>query len=310
MEVNTLTTTIEPYFILSFNDKVALETGLTLEPVQDTNPGEDTEFDNEGAYVEEVKLTYTGDNVGLFAGKYNPTFGTAWDLAPGIYGADFAEDYELTERIGLGGSYTAGSEQVGNYTLTGNTFFLDTSGLSESTLTKRGDRDKSDGGVSNTEDLSSFSVTLDGESLGGLEGLNAHIGYYNQSNGDADVGLDHETGYAIGANYLFPLSENFKANVLGEWVEIRNSGGSPDDVRYLTASLGIMIGESWNVAGSYTSRDRDVDGAADINDSLYQVSAGYTFENGLSFDVGYRASEESDVDTNILGALAAYSYEF
>ena len=309
-EVNTLFTTIEPYLILSFNDRLALEAGFVLEPVQDPDTGDDTEFENEGLYVQELKFTYTGDNFGLFAGKYNPTFGMAWDLAPGIYGADFAEDYELTERIGFGGSYMFGSEQAGEYTLTGNAFFADTSILSEATITKRGRTHESDGGVSNTEDLSSFSVTLDSEELAGIEGLNANAGYYNQSEGDADVGLDNETGYAVGANYTFPLSDNVEASVLGEWAGIRNSAGGSDDVNYLTTSLSLTVNDHWNFSASYTNRQTDVFGGSDVNDHLYQVSAGYMFDNGLSVDVGYRGSEESNVDTQMMGALVSYTYEF
>lgn len=309
-DVNTLFTKIEPYLILSFNDRLALEAGLVLEPVQDPDAGDDTEFSNEGLYVQELKFTYTGDNFGLFAGKYNPTFGTAWDLAPGIYGPDFAEDYELAERIGFGGSYAFGSEQVGNHTLTGNAFFLDTSVLSESTVTKRGNTDKSDGGVSNTEDLSSFSATFDSEELAGVEGLNTHLGYYNQSEGDADIGLDNETGYAVGANYTFPVSDDVDVTALGEWVGIMNSGGSNDDLNYLTTSLSLTVNNHWNFSASYTNRDTDVSGGSDVDDYVYQLSVGYAFDNGLAVDVGYRGSEESSVDTQMMGALVSYTYEF
>jgi hypothetical protein len=309
-EVNTLTTKIEPYFTLSFNDRWALEAGLTFEPVQEHDAGEDTEFENEGLYVEEIKLAYSGDNFGVFAGKYNPTFGTAWDLAPGIYGTDFAEDYELTERIGFGGSYNFESEQAGSHTVTGNVFFLDTTALSESTITNRGQTDKSDGGISNTEDFSSFSLTLDSEKIMSVEGLNTHIGYYNQSEGDVDVELNNEVGYAIGANYTFPISENFVTTVLGEWVGIKDAGGSNDRVNYLTTSLGLTVDDKWNFAASYTNRNTSVDGGADIDDHLYQISAGYAFDNGFSADVGYRGSKESDVDTHILGGLVAYTYKF
>lgn len=317
-EVNTATTTIEPYVILSLTERLALEGGFVLEQVQDPDAGDDTFFDNEGAYVEQLKATYTSENWGIFAGKYNPTFGTAWDLAPGIYGADFAEDYELTERIGFGGSYNIGSEQVGSHTITGNTFFLDTSGLSESTITQRGQTKENDGGPSNTEDFSSFSVTLDSEAIAGVEGLNTHVGFYSQSDGDADVGLGNETGYALGANYTLAISDDVEANALGECVVIQDSAGGNDDVNYLTTSLGLTVYDNWNFAVSRTSRDTDVVGDADedgeedpnLDDYIFQFSAGYTFDNGFSVDIGYRGSQESDVDTDIVGALVAYTYEF
>lgn len=83
-EVNTMTTKIEPYFILSFNDRLSLEASFVIEQVQDPDPDDDTFFENEGIFAEEIKFVYSGDNWSAFAGKYNPTFGTAWDLAPGI----------------------------------------------------------------------------------------------------------------------------------------------------------------------------------------------------------------------------------
>lgn len=309
-EVNTLTGTVEPYFILSLTDRLAVETTLVLEQVQDTDPGEDTYFDNEGMYVEQLMLSYTDDHYSLYAGKFEPGFGTAWDLAPGVYSADFAEDYELAERIGLGGSYSVGEDETGEYTLSAAAFFADTTFLSDSTITRRGNLDEDDGGVSNTEDLSSYVVSLDGENIFGIGGLNVNFGYRNQSEGDADVGLDREAGYVAGANYTFPVNENVEATLLAEWAGIRNLDGGDDDVNYLTTSLGLTVFDNWNFAASYTGRDTNVAGGADIDDSLYQFSAGYAFENGVTIDAGYSNREESDVETSIAGVLVGYTYEF
>lgn len=143
-----------------------------------------------------------------------------------------------------------------------------------------------------------------------MRGLNTHLGYRDQSEGDADTGLSNETGYVAGANYTFPLSENIEANVLAEWAGIRNSAGSADDVNYLTTGLALSLYENWNVAMSYTNRDTNVAGGADVDDYMAQFSAGYTFENGISFDVGYKKSDESGVDSDILGAIASYTFEF
>ena len=309
-DVNTLTTTIEPYIVLSLTDKLALETQFTAEQVQDTDPNDDTIFENEGVYVEQLMLSYTADNYSIFGGKFGATFGTAWDLAPGIYGVDFAEDYELAEKIGFGASYSFSPEGTGNHIITGNSFFADTTFLSDSTITKRGDTDKSDGGVSNTEDFSSFSLSLDSENIFGVENLNTHIAYRNQSEGDADTGLDNESGYAIGANYSFPVSDDVEAVALAEWVGIRDAEGGNDDLDYLTASLGLVIYDNWNVASSYTARGRDVAGGADIDDYIYQLSSGYEFDNGITFDIGYSNIEESNINTDIIGALVSYTYEF
>jgi predicted porin len=166
-----------------------------------------------------------------------------------------------------------------------------------------------DGGITNTESLSSYSITLDSENPFGLSGLNTNAGYRSQAEGDADVGLDRETGYVAGADYTFPLTEEIEANVLGEWAGIRNLDGTDDDTDYFTAGLGLTLG-GWNAATSYTARNTEVEGGTDTDDSMVQFSVGYEFQNGLTFDVGYLHAEESDVETDTLGGLLTYSFEF
>jgi hypothetical protein len=309
-EVNTLYTSMEGDLKLSLTDTLAVQTHLVLEPVQDTDAGDDTEFENEGLFAEELKITYGTEQYGVQAGKFNPTFGMAWDAAPGIYGADFAEDYELTERLGFGGFYTFETEKSGNHTLSANTFFADTSLFSQSLITGRGELDKDDGGVSNTESLSSYSLTYDAEGFMGLTGLNTHLGYRNQSEGDADTGLEREKGYAIGAQYTHSCGENLEATVMGEWVGLRNSEGGQDDMDFYTAGAGLTIYKNWNLALSHTTRNTNVDGGDDVDDSLSQISAGYAFDNGIGFDVGYRHTEEDNTDTNMLGMFLTYGYDF
>lgn len=309
-ERNELFTVIEPYIKASFTENLAIETSLVFEPVQDADAGDSTIMQNEGLFVEELKLTYTTDRFGLYAGKFNPAFGSAWDLAPGIYGADFAEDYETTERIGFGGSYTCDAEQLGKHTLNLSTFFADTSGLSDSLITSRGNTSLEDGGLSNTEDLSSYALALDSESVLGVENLNTHLGYRNQSEGDVDTTLDREKAYAVGANYTVPVGDHLEFMFLGEWVGITDSAGGTNDVDYVTASTGVTIYEQWNVAFSHTTRNTQIVDEADDDDHMTQVTGGYTFDNGLSFDAGFKFSEEDNVDKTIFGMGFVYSHAF
>ena len=289
---------------------LALETGLVLEQVQDPDPNEDTFFDNHGGYVEELKLTYEAGNFGVQVGKFNPGFGVAWDLAAGVYGTDMAEDYETLEKIGGGVSYTFEGQDTGAHTIAANTFFADTTILSDSTITKRGRLRKSDGGVSNTEDLSSYSVTLDGENVAAIEGLGYHLGYRHQAEGDADIGGNDENAFAVAGFHTFALSDRLDATVLGEYAHIADEGGSDDDVNYLTTSLGLTFDEHWNFAASYTNRDREVAGGADVNDYMAQVSAGYAFDNGIGIDAGWKIADEEGTNTETLGVLLTYEYEF
>lgn len=296
---------------LQLNEHFFIDGVAVLEPTQDGDPGDDTFFENEGVFIEEIKLNYKNGPWGVFAGKFNPGFGIAWDYGRGIWSEDFAEDYEITEKLGVGTAYTFETEHSGNHTVTASTFFADTSALSESTITGRGRVKKSDGGASNTEDFSSFVVSLDGENAGGIENLSYHLGFRHLAEGDVPTaGGDDEQGFAANVNYVIPVSDAVKSDVLLEVVSISNIDGGTDDARYYTASIVNTLYDDWNVTVGYTKRDIDVSGAADVNDHLLQVSGGYDFGNGLTLEAGWKNTEESGVDTNILGGLARYTIEF
>jgi hypothetical protein len=108
---------VEPAFSIGLSEHFSIEAGFVLEPVANPPPGRDRWFDDEGFFVETLFLRWEWDRFSLHAGKFNPAFGFAWGLAPGIYGVDFAEDYEITERIGFGGTIEFGDAAVGRHRL-------------------------------------------------------------------------------------------------------------------------------------------------------------------------------------------------
>ena len=305
-ELNDTYTTIEPAVSFRFTPNLSIETGLVFEPVRDPAPGEGRFLEDEGLYVETLFLQYATDDFSLFAGKINPPFGVAWDVAPGIYGVDFAEDYELTERVGFGGSLTAGSEAMGSHTLTAATFFADTSFFSRSAFTTRGRNTKSAGGVSNTEDFSSVAVALDGD-LPVSEDLYYHLSVESQQGGDGTP--ENELGFAAAVYGSFDLGGGYTLEPIVEYVELSDAEGLAQDRTYLTGGAALYIG-SWNISASATARSTEPDVGADVDDELFQLTGGYEFENGFSLDAGYRFSEEGGSDTHALGLLLAYTYEF
>src|SRR3546814_10831198 len=96
---------IETALEAAITDAFSAKTLLVLEPVRDPDPGDDRFFfEDHGLYAEDLFGEY--DAVGRFAvraGKFGQKFGIAWDVAPGIWGTDLAEDYELAEQIGFPG---------------------------------------------------------------------------------------------------------------------------------------------------------------------------------------------------------------
>ncbi|MEM9123033.1 MAG: hypothetical protein AAGB03_06890 [Pseudomonadota bacterium] len=301
--------TIEPEIVLSFNEIVSLNAGLVFEPVEggeDPDPGEDIFFENHGLYAEQLFLEIAPGDFSLIAGKYNPSFGVAWDLAPGIYGVDFAEDYELTERIGLAGSVSFGGEASGEHTLTVSSFFADTTGLTESLFQDRPTVDKDDGGPSNTEDLSSFAVTLIGEDVPFLGGFGYALSFATQDQGETAADTDDETGFAVALFGGLDLTESLSVEPVIEYASFDGFGGTDTDADYITAGLAFLTGP-WNLSLAYTDRSIEENGGSDFDDTLFAASAGYEFESGLTFDLGYKLEDAEDVESQVFGVLFTYT---
>ncbi len=296
---------------------------LVLEPFDqaaDGNPDyhEDIFMESEGVFAEELKLNFENGSYALWAGKFNPAFGTAWDCGRGIWSEDFAEDYEITEKVGVGGAYTFEPQDRGSHTVSASTFFNDTTFLSDALVTSRPRLRKRDGGAGNTQDFSSFAVALDGADAFGVEGLSYHTAYRFLGEGDVDgINGDDESGFVIGTEYAFPLTEELEIDLKAEYASINSFGGVRDavtnnfhDQDYLYGSI-IARYRQWNLALGYTARDIDRGaGFSDVNDDLVQVSGGYDFENGLTAEVGYRGTEEDNINSDMAGFLFRYTFEF
>ena len=79
----------------------AIHTTLHVEPL-DPFGDERTRLPAHAAWVETLNLRWQRGPLVLFGGKIHPRFGAAWFRVPGLYGADFAGDYELREKLGGG----------------------------------------------------------------------------------------------------------------------------------------------------------------------------------------------------------------
>lgn len=307
-KINDLSTTTEPVFALHLLPGLFIEAGLVLEPVLDPAPSMDRFFEDEGIFVEVFSLNYENEWFSLVGGKFTPNFGTAWDRAPGIYGADFAEDYELVERIGFGGAVSLNTENIGVHTLSASTFFLDKSILSESAFANRGRTRGSDGGPSNTGDFSSFAISLDGAEMPGLDGLSYHGAVAYQDVGQP--GEDTELGLVFGMSWEGDIGNGIELAPIVEVAYFENADGVwGQDRYYLTTGLGVGY-EGWNLAVSHTGRTTTMSGIADINDHLVQISAGYLFDFGLAAEAGWALVREDGSDNYAFGILLAYEFGF
>ncbi len=308
-EQNQLFTKIEPEATVHITPRLTLFGHAVIEPVRDPNAGEDRAFEDEGIFVEDLYVDYAFGRHGLRGGKFAPAFGVAWDITPGVYGTDFAEaGYEFAERIGIAGRAGFETDTAGAYAVTAHAFFLDTTFLSQSLGRGRGTTKRADGGVSNTEDLSSYALTLDGENVAGIKGLGARVAFIRQAKGEGDA--DDEKGISAALWHEFKLGEVITLAPLLEYVHFDDAEGVDGQDRDFLTVAGRLGWRRWNLTLAYTSRDTDVSGTPEIDDHQFQVSAGYSFEFGLDVDVAWQRVEESGIDTKRLGVLAAYTASF
>jgi len=301
-ELSDLYPTVTLATKVGFTSELSVNVEATFEPVEDA--ADDRAFEDLGAYVNILTVNYDTDLLSVYAGKFTPNFGIAWDAAPGLFGTDLNEDYELAEMLGAGGALNF--EAAGTHTVSGSLFFQDTSFLSDSLGDSRGPLDKSDGGPANTEDLSSFALALDGE-FSALEGFRYHVGFSSLEEGDD--GEENQIGYAVGAEYSFNLTDEITATPLAEYTFIDNVGGIEDDeAHYITAAFSMNYG-AWDASATYQHRDTET-AADDFSDYVAALTVGYTFENGIGISGGLREAEEEGVGSSSVGLLLSYAIEF
>lgn len=309
-EINDLYGEIElaPTFVLT--DTLSIGGVLKLERVTDPDPGDDTYFENLGAFVEELYLSFANDRLGILGGKFNPAFGLSFDAMPGVFAEEIGkEDIELAERIGFSGHVNFGSEQFGQSTITASVFFADTTELSNSVFDERGRVREIDGGASNTEDLSSYAIAWDVENVAGLEGLHAHLAYRHQEAGLGD--FDDDDGIVAALYGEFELANGLIWRPFVEYADLNSAGGAPGDRRLWQVASTLQINK-WRLNASYVDREIEsqILGGSDFDDQVIEVTAGYDFDSGLSLDFGYLHTELEDIESDGIVAKLTYAISF
>jgi hypothetical protein len=315
---------IQPDISLNINKNWSVKTQWRIQPNDtlttrgnDQNPeryrtffnsNRGVNFDETGMLVEEIKAQFENEDLKVFAGKFDPTFGTAWRKSKriGVFAAQMTEDYNLREK--LGGGVTALLE---NSNITFNSFMNDTTGLSRSTLNDRGRASGSDGIAGNTGTLSSYSVSMEGEKLFAVDNLFYNFGYRSLSVDKASPSRSREQGYVAGAEYLYKLSRNSSLIPFVEVVRIKNfTGEKARNADYKTIALISKYG-SWTGSASFIQRDID-NGQAGVSDKgrQLQLSIGYKFTDNLTLDVSRADIEEDGSKGSLIGATLSYLYKF
>ncbi|MBL4758650.1 MAG: hypothetical protein JKY32_13765 [Rhizobiales bacterium] len=299
--------TFELGFTAHLNEIFSVNVGLVLEPVLDPLPMTDRFLEDHGLYAEVLNLQIDHNDTSIVIGKFGPGFGLAWDYTPGVYGVDLAEDYELAEFLGFGIAHMVGLPTGGSVTFGFNAFTADTTFLSNSLITERGQTRRADGGAGNTGKLDNFSVTVDGKGGDLVPGLMVHVAVRSLGAGVGD--FDREFGVALGARKEWELADNKAIALIGEVVILKNAFAGPDTVRYGTLGAEIAHGP-WHGEIAGTMRRTAFAAGGQQHDFLYHASAGHTWENGVDLSLGYAITRDANVDAHIIGFVVSKAIEF
>ncbi|MBM5783092.1 MAG: hypothetical protein FJ368_06720 [Pelagibacterales bacterium] len=322
VKANNAYLNIEPDFSFNLNKNWSIKTGWRLYPtstVQTRNQNYPertrTFFSQERGFspddttfiVEELKVDFKADELEFFIGKFNPSFGKAYNKYKriGVFSTDITEDYELREKIG--GGIIASIE---NSKISVNTFFNDTTGLSGS-INGRSVAKKNDGLAGNTGSFNSYTITIDGDHLFGVSNLSYNIGYRSLAV-DKDVEeRARETGYVFGSQYDYKLGYATTITPFIEFAKISNFTGIQDgDATYATfALIGKYRGWKASVSNIYR-RITQYQDVAKINDRQLQYSVGYKLKNGLVLDFSRANIKETPHKGTLYGFMASYLYQF
>lgn len=298
LQPNNVLTTRDPIYPERYRTFLSSDRGINL---SDT-----------GLLVEELKVNFENDDMRFFAGKFDPTFGTAWRKTKriGVFASQFTEDYNLREKLGAGVVALLENNSIGF-----NAFFNDTTGLSSSALNNRGSADSNNGIAGNTGTVSSYSLSIEGEDLFGIENWFYNAGYRNLGvKGNSTInGLDRgrEKGFVFGSEYLYKLAQQTSIVPFVELVKIDNFAGEKS--RNATYTTFALIGKysAWTASSSFVTRNiKQPQRGYNVNDRQLQFSIGYKFTDNLTFDVSRANIKEAGYAGSLIGATLSYVYKF
>lgn len=271
-------------------------------------------FDNHVLMIEELKLAYAPGPWEVFGGKFNPVAGLDQHEIPGWYGYEVEEEHSILGRLGAGAAYTFETELLGSHRLEASGFCRDTTVLNQTLLNSGGEPDsKEDGGIANTHDFSSFSVSLAGEDLlytmvgDTLHEFGYVLAYARQDVGaGADPDHEDEERVVVGGVYTVTLTEDLQLKGVGEYKNIRNNHThGDDDLRIGTAGLGLSW-QSWELGGSYSVLDH----TGEPDGEHIQASLGYVWSCGLGISGGWKLVDEEGEQQKSVGLMVSYHGHF
>lgn len=292
--------------VFHFSDRFRVRNETRIETV--APPTANRAFEDEGLFVRILRAEYSvTDRLSFHAGKMTPSFALASFATPGMFGNSYNKEIELIDRVGLGGAYLFGGGVNGEHTLTFNSFYKDTSFLSDSFGTSRGRTRLEDGGASNTEGLDSFTLSLQGSGMERFPGLTYKLGLIHQSRG-VD-GVADENGVSFSVVQTHDTARGDQWTFIGELAAFDNFEGTADKIVYASAG-GVYRTGPWTAVLSGTYRPRDLASAGSFHDYSLQSSIEYSFDSGISLAVAHEFRRDENLNNNRVGIRLIKTIDF
>jgi hypothetical protein len=278
---------ISAAFEAALTNSIVAFGGFTLESV--TDAVDSRELDDLGLYVSELGLRFDLGGATVSAGKISPVFGVGWDAAPGFYGTSLAEDYELSEMIGLrADTELASTGGVLSFAL----FYADDTFLSDSVGTKRGRNSVAAGGAGNTGKLNNFAIQYSQE-IGSGTGW---VGLRKLSAGTGDA--SDENG--IIAGMAQDLGNGFETLI--EVAHFSGAGGNDENATYATLGGAYGMGD-WTFSSTGTIVDREAG-----TDSMIALGADRVLTENSEINFGLARFDVDGIKSTSVGLAAVVSF--
>ena len=274
-------------FEAKITDRITAFGALTLESVTDAE--DNRAFEDMGLYVSELGLRFAFGETLVSVGKISPVFAVAWDEAPGFYGTSLAEDYELSEMVGVTVDTPVGAT---GGTLSFAAFYADDTALSNSIGNKRGRNSAAAGGVGNTGKLNNVALQYSQE----FGETNAWVGVRHLSAGVDEP--EDETGMVVGATHDF--GNGF--NMIGELAYFENAGGTDGDATYATLG-GAYAVDDWTFSATATLVD-----TSDNTDSMIALGVDRPLTENVEVNFGVARFDVGGEKSTSVGLAAVVSF--
>jgi len=261
-----------------------------------------TDLPFNGVYIRELKLQKETDKYALFGGKFEPAY-RIFGYAPIFFG-NFATDFNLEERAGVGGSLFFDKTANSEVALTAQAFYLDKSRLSGEIFSGKARDGITNGQIGDTGRLNNYLVTLNGGITNWDPGLRWTIGAGRQEPGD-EVEKTEEA--VLGSIYqIHRLAGGGDVEFSLDLLSVDNADGFNENTDSITVGGGYS---DWPAYAGLAYSVRDVqylDDGSERRDRIVEVVLRKGITESTLVEAAYQYSDAWDEVEKNFGIVFRY----